>query len=90
MSKCFQLSQAIVSLSALATCVVERPGEGEKKKKEALALAHELLTDLKDPALPSSPWLMNLLTGDRVLNLVLDALVRIANEAGDFEHTTER
>jgi hypothetical protein len=89
MLKYFRLSQSIVALSALATCVVERPGEGEKKKKEALTLTHELLTDLKDPALSNSQWLLRLLTGERILGLVVDALVRAANEAGDFEHKTE-
>lgn len=71
----------VLHLILLAVAIVERPGEGSKKKEEAI----QLIQDLADDFLPG--WLVSIILNKTTLGILIDYIVKRLNKEGIFEHS---
>ena len=70
----------VLNLVIIAIAIVERPGEGTEKKKEAIQLVQELAKDY----LPD--WIIKLLLNEITLGILIDYLVSRFNKEKIFVH----
>lgn len=70
----------VLNLVIIAIAMVERPGEGAEKKKEAIRIVQELARDY----LPD--WVIKLLLNETTLGILIDYLVSRFNKEQIFVH----
>lgn len=69
-----------LALVATVVGVIERPGEGDNKKKEAIDIIRERLPEL----VPMPQWIRDLFLDSKFLPWLVDTVVWAANRFGFF------
>ncbi len=80
-SKYISVIRDVLNLILIAIAIVERPGDGPEKKKEAIQLIQELAQDF----LPE--WIIKLLLNETTLGILIDYLVGRLNKEDILTHS---
>lgn len=79
--KYLDIIRDVLNLIIIGIAIVERPGEGEEKKKEAIRIIQELAKDY----LPE--WVIKLILNEATLGILIDYIVGRLNKEGVFVHS---
>lgn len=79
--KTVDLISQILNLIVIGISVVERPGEGQEKKAEAI----DTIQKMAESILPD--WVVKLILNDTTLGVLIDYIVGRLNKEKIFEHS---
>ncbi|AZR74322.1 hypothetical protein BBF96_13530 [Anoxybacter fermentans] len=81
--KYLSIIRDVLHLILIGITIVERPGEGPTKKKEAIQLIQNLAGDF----LPN--WIIRILLNETTLGILIDYIVNRLNKEEIFIHSKE-
>lgn len=79
-SKYIIIIRDVLNLILIGITIVERPGEGETKREEAIHLVQEMAFEF----IPN--WIVKLACNEKTLRLLIDYIVERLNKDGVFTH----
>jgi hypothetical protein len=85
LKRILEMATQLVCITALALVIVEREGEGGKKKLETLEAVHEFEGRWFSSKPDTPRWLISILSSDTVLNWLMDRIIITAKQEGFFE-----